>query len=878
MTILSELPPLTRSVPFARNLAVYGDRTALITSDGQLSYRDLAARVDVVAARLGSRRRLVLLAGANQVDAIVVYLAALAAGHPVLLAPGDNPAAFESMRRAYRPDVVVADAETSWTVDESTHDLHPDLALLLSTSGSTGSPKLVRLSHDNVQANADSIGGYLGIRASDRAVTTLPVHYCYGLSVLNSHLSRGAAVIVTDMSITDPAFWDLFRRARGTTLAGVPYTFDLLDQVGFAEMSLPDLRYVTQAGGRLAPDRVRRYAEIGQRQGWDLYVMYGQTEATARMAYLPPELALVAPQAVGVAIPGGRLRLEPLDGVTDGDRNVGELVYQGPNVMLGYAQSPADLRLGRVVTELRTGDIARRGDDGLYEVIGRRSRFAKLFGLRIDLQRVETLLARGGLTACCAGGDDQLVVAVEGEGAAIAAQAQRLIAVECGVPARSVRVCLVARLPRLATGKPDYPAVLALARREQHEQQEQQEQREQPTGNDLGEPIDLAAMYASVLGCSGVTDDSTFVSLGGDSLSYVEMMITLESALGSRLPADWHTTTIGDLRDRARPVKHLRVRPIRRMFTTARLDMSVALRAIAIVCITGSHIQLFTAPGGAHTLIGVAGFNFARFHLTSAPRRERVRHLGRTVSRIMLAAMTWIAAMYLLTDHYSLANVFLVNYFVGPDDPSLHGWHFWFIETLVYFLLVLLAAVSLPLVDRLERRFPFGLPAALAAIGLISRYQLVPGVTLRTPVVVFWLFALGWATAKATSVWQRACVSVAILVTVPGYFGDGLRETVIIVGLTLLVWVADVPSLRLLNRVAAALAASSLYIYLTHWQIFRPLDDHSRLLALLASLAFGVAYAMVVPRVTRKVRAVIRGWVRQAPRTRLDRATRDAIV
>ena len=115
--------------------------------------------------------------------------------------------------------------------------------------------------------------------------------------------------------------------------------------------------------------------------------MYGATEATARMAYLPPELASSHPAAIGRPIPGGSFTIEPLDGWDDDD--VGELVYRGPNVMMGYAHRPADLALGKTVDTLHTGDIARRGPDGLYEVIGRSSRFVKMYGLRIDLQRVE---------------------------------------------------------------------------------------------------------------------------------------------------------------------------------------------------------------------------------------------------------------------------------------------------------------------------------------------------------------------------------------------------------------------------------------------------------------------------------------------------------
>jgi acyl-CoA synthetase (AMP-forming)/AMP-acid ligase II len=833
------------AVSFVRGLAAYGDQVALVTAQTEISYRALAARVDAVAGRLGDARRLILLTGANEVDAIVCYLAALSAGHPLLLVPGDNPAHVESLVATYDPDVVVRRIRDEWTFQErravSAHDLHPDLALLLSTSGSTGSPKLVRLSHQNVQANAESIADYLRIRSGDRAATTLPMHYCYGLSVINSHLLRGAGLILTDLSVVDTCFWDLFRTKRGTTFAGVPYTFELLDRVDFAAMQLRDLRYVTQAGGRLAPDLVRRYAQLGERHGWDLFVMYGQTEATARMAYLPPRLAASRPEAIGIPIPGGSFSLEP---VPDSDNpDTGELVYAGPNVMLGYAESPSDLRLGRTVDTLRTGDIARRASDDLYEVVARRSAFLKIFGLRIDPQRVEAFLAGQGMTAYCVGNDGELVVAVEG--ADDPDSVRRLTAQQCGLPERAVRICVLDCLPRLPTGKPDYRAVRDLAR----------------TTEPAPAPpptTDLRALYAEILGRSDVTDDSTFVSLGGDSLSYVEISLRLEQALG-HLPAGWHTMPIRDLVPADPP----------RFKRGHALDTSIALRAIAIVLVVGTHAQLFTIRGGAHLLLGIAGFNFARFHLTSAERGERARRLLSTITRIAAASMTWIALACLLAPNdYGLANIFLLNGLLGPDEVGSE-WRYWFIEALVAILLVLTVLLSIPLVDKIERRAPFALPLALMTLGLATRFKLVVidigGVDRFTPHVVFWLFALGWAAAKAASGWQRWCVTLAVVATVPGFFGAPLRETIVIGGLLLLVWVPSVRAPGLVSRSAAVLAGSSLYIYLTHWHIYIQIRDYSPLVAVLASLLFGVLYAKTVPGATAVLSSVSRRLAAHVP-------------
>jgi acyl-CoA synthetase (AMP-forming)/AMP-acid ligase II len=824
-----QLIPAPAVVPFAAALAAHGDAPALIAADGAIAYRELAERVGDVARRLGEERRLVLVAGANEVEPIVAYLAALAAGHPVLLVPGESPAALRALVDAYDPDVVAgADGALEERREGSAHELHPELALLLSTSGSTGSPKLVRLSHENVQSNAEAIAAYLQIRPTDRAATTLPMHYCYGLSVLNSHLLRGAALVLTGLSVVDGCFWELFGRERVTSFAGVPYTFELLDRVGFAEMDLPHLRYVTQAGGRLAPERVARWAALGRARGWDLFVMYGQTEATARMAYLPPDLAARHPQAIGVPIPGGALELaDAVDGV-------GELVYRGPNVMLGYAESAADLARGRTVERLRTGDLARRTDAGLFEIVGRRSRFAKVLGLRIDLDRAEALLG-----APCAGVDEGVVVALE-DGRDQAAL-RRLAVRELGVPAGAVRVEQVARVPRLASGKPDYGAIAELAR---------------PAENVVAaprSPDDLLRAFAEVLERPDATPKDTFVSLGGDSLSYVEMSVRLEDALG-HLPSGWHLMPIRALAPAAR----------RRRGGGRALETSVALRAAAILLIVSTHAGLLGVLGGAHLLVAVAGFNFARFQLGPGARLERLRSQLTSAARIALPSLAWIAlAALLLTDDYGLANLLLLNAVAGPETWSAQ-WHFWFVEVLLYLLLALAALLAIPRVDRAERRWPLGFALVALGVGLLGRFHLLDlGIPNTRPVL--WLFALGWAAARCTTARQRACVTALALATIPGFFGDLGREAVVAGGLVLLLWAPSVRVPAVAARVLAVLASASLYVYLVHWQVYRPLVE-TPALAVAASLAAGVAYWRLAGLVTRPRRgAGARGSARRHP-------------
>lgn len=828
MTVV--LPPPRRSagaapaaapaaVPFARDLARHGDRLAVVDGAERWTYRELAQRVGATARRLGPGRKLVLVSAANDATSLVTYLAALAAGHVALLVP---PAQAGAVAAAYDPDaVLLSGGELDVRRDGSAHEPHPELALLMPTSGSTGSPKLARLSHENVQANAESIVSFLGIRDTDRAITTLPMHYVYGLSVVNTHLLAGAAVVLTDLSVADACFWDLFRAEGATTLAGVPLTFDLLDRVGFAGMRLPRLRYVTQAGGRLDPAHVRRYAELGRRGGWDLVVMYGQTEATARMAYLPPSLAAEHPSAVGVPIPGGSFTLVPAPEATSPD--VGELVYHGPNVMLGYATSPADLALGRTVTALHTGDLARR-TGGLYEIVGRRSRFVKIAGLRVDLDHVEAALTRPGVAVRCTGTDGELLVAVDGaEPSAVRDE----IAGRFGLPARAVTAAAVtvAETPRLASGKVDHPALGQLVRAAAAAPAGPPDAAAGPL------PERLRSLYADLLGRPDATLDSTFTGLGGDSLSYVEVSIRLEDELGV-VPANWHVTPIRELA--AAPAVAARGR-----WRVRRVETGAALRALAIVGVVGTHAGLFTLLGGAHVLVAAAGFGFARFRLTAADRVTRLRQQAVSVARIVVPSVAWIGGVVLLTDQYGPLNVLLLNGLFGSASWT-SDWHFWFVEVLVYILVVLAALLAVPFVDRLERRFPFPFPVVLLGFGLLGRYEVVDlGVPHTMP--VFWLFAFGWAAARASVWWQRAGLTVVLVATVPGFFGNPARELAIVAGVALLVWAATVPCPAPLHRVVGALAGGSLYIYLTHWQVYPRLVDVHPVLAVVASLSAGVA-------------------------------------
>ncbi len=867
--------------------------TALVVAGGDVTFAELRGLVAQRRAELGPTRRLVLLQAAARLDPVVTHLAALSGGHPLLVVEGgaDDTAAgrhLSALVERFDPDVVAGGPGGGLRERRhgTRHALHPDLALLLSTSGSTGSPKLVRLSSDNVRSNAEAIASYLRLRPTDRAVTTMPLHYCYGLSVLHSHLLAGSGVVLSERSVVEDEFWEEFVAAGATSLAAVPYTFDLLDAAGFAEREVPGLRRVTQAGGRLAPDRVRAYARLGRRRGFELVVMYGQTEATARMAFVPPEQVEQAAGAIGVPVPGGRLRVDAEPGAQEG-----ELVFEGPGVMLGYATSPADLSTGRTVHELRTGDRGRQRADGLFEVVGRMDRVVKVLGLRVDLDRVETLLGSDRVPVRAVGCGERVVLFVTAARhvAGVRARAADLL----GLPPHALGVHVVAGFPRTSTGKPDDATLVRCA----HDLA-------RAAGPWVEEPAPGAvlALYRELLGRPDAGPEDSFASLGGDSLSYVEVSIRLEDLLG-QLPRDWPSRSLRELADLVpggSPVldgRSTRTHPaggggMTQLPVAAgvgpggqasqeraehpagrqragrqragqeragqeragqerggrrwrRVETPTVLRAVAIVLVVGTHADVFWLQGGAHLLLAVVGYNLARFQLVDVAGRSRVVPLLRGLLHVLLPAMLWIGSVSLLTGYYRPTTALMLTTLVEAGGPWTVQWQFWFLEVVVWSTAGLAVLLAVPALDRLERRHPYGVALTVLLLAVALRLGLTGGLhagpmeRYALPVVL-WAVALGWLVARSRTVRARLLASALTLVSVVGFFADPVREGVVVVGVLLLVWVPAVPVPRVAVPVVALLAGSSMFVYLSHWQVYPPFEDAAPWLGLLLSLVVGV--------------------------------------
>ena len=450
----------------------------VITDRGEhFSKEELRIEMDKFGQQM-PERSLIFLLCSNTIGSLIGYLGCLE--HrivPIMLDSTKDLDSLHNLQNVYRPNYVWAPTDAKFVEgdtpiyecqgyglykgDSEDANLYKDLGLLLTTSGSTGSPKLVRLSYENVKANAESIAEYLSIDENERPITSLPMYYSYGISVINSHYIKDATLLLTDHPVIQKLFWMFAQDEKATSIAGVPFTYEMLRRLRIFKMDLPYLKTMTQAGGKLNAKLAKEYIENAQATGKRFFVMYGQTEATARMSYLPLDKALEKYASIGVAIPGGRFAILDVNGneITESDVD-GELEYWGKNVSLGYGECREDLQKGdENHGVLKTGDVARRDADGYYYITGRMKRFLKIYGNRVNLDATEQFLKAVTLSVACVGVDDKMTVFITDESKKDAVK--DLLMQKTGINTRAFDVRVIDAIPIKSSGKLDYRVLQA---------------------------------------------------------------------------------------------------------------------------------------------------------------------------------------------------------------------------------------------------------------------------------------------------------------------------------------------------------------------------------------------------------------------------------
>lgn len=776
---------------------------ALLSHGQCLSHAELRRKVLSLAETLSAPHRLLVQVPLERsVDAIIGYLAVLEAGHVALLASDEASA-------PYRPNAVMR-GQTMVTLHSKPIELHPELSVLLSTSGSTGSSKLVRLSANNLLSNAEGIIDGLGLQASDVAATMLPLHYSFGLSILHTHLRIGAAIAVGDWSITDADLPTNLTHFGVTDFGVVPHMLQLAHNIPTLDPAPTSLRLIYQAGGKLDADAAKLWSQRLGAQGIAFSMMYGQTEASARMTITPPSTWLENPHSVGKVIRGSYMEV----------RN-GELVFSGPGVMLGYAMSQDDLALGRMVNELATGDLGRV-DNGVVFIEGRRSDFLKIAGLRISLPQIQAHLNAAGIHAIVTG-DDTAVRILSTH--ATTPNTKALISAT-GLDGAHVRTASVTQLPLLPNGKPDKRKAAEIV-----------DKRWAGTET-LPKLAHLLGIYLE-----DVDLGKSFVENGGTSLNHAAAASLL--ARRHALPPNWHHL----------PLEQILGSSAR----AARADMPVVLRAFATLTIVLNHANVLRLLGGAHALLLVAGYQLAAFAFELPSRRARVARVARTCLAVGLPTSLVSLVGVLVTGTYGWSNVLLIEW-LWESPGSI--WLFWFIETYLVGMVVVTAVSCVPSWWRLYRRDGFAGALVLLGIMLVPRYAVAwldPAHLRHGPLGAMWLIAAGVLLRNARSQAQRWVAWLLPAVAAWGMFAAVWQWIYVVVAAALLLWVPQVRVPRWALAPVGLLAAASLYSYILQFDILARID--SPLVGVAASLAAGIACWWLVQQVVRRVCPLLGRWV-----------------
>ena len=746
--------------------------------------------------------------------------------------------------------------ETAITVGPS------DMAGILYTSGSTGNPKGVVFSHRNLVVGAQSVSQYLKYRVSDRIINIPPYSFDFGLNQLFSTLCVGATAVLHNF-VTAEDLMKTIVEAKVTGVSGVPTVMIQLTQLPWPEEAASTVRYLSTTGGRMPEPAVRALRRA--LPGAEIYLMYGLTEAF-RSTYLPPEEVDRRPNSIGKAIPNAEVLVVRPDGTICDPEEEGELVHKGPLITLGYWNDPVRTAerfrpapgepAGKRNPEIAvwSGDTVKRDVDGFIYYVGRRDEMIKTSGYRVSPTEVEEAVFASGEVAVAAAvgvADDLLgqtivVYVTPKPGRKLDVRA---ILSHCRkvLPAYMVPQHVIRRdeMPLNPNGKIDRKQLA-------HEHAEKtMPQAPAEAGVALTRPesfltrwrnalleifglrsrkfASVAEVYRWALPDTRPSPDDSFISLGGDSLSYVNLSVALNNHLG-RVPENWAEQSIGDLERRDREnARSVSVAP------------DILLRVIAMIDVVASHTRHFAdCPllwGAAKIMLLISGLSFVRFSWSGDPRRT-LRAAGRFFSAILIPTTILFAVTFALEKKINWPILFFVDNFVSPVVPT--WWPgAWFIQNLMQFIVLSLALAFVPAVRRFSIKHSFVFASILLAVGVAAYVDFVAvhpakyGEFTFLPWGYFWLFALGWLFAVSTQKSSKIAafglliVAVAVVFTANNLYPSNMSRHMysdgyciwLVAGGVYLLWGRSIAVPKVLNTIIIVLARSMLFVFLFHWPL-----------------------------------------------------------
>ena len=413
---------------FLNEIKNHGKATALILNNHEkISYAKLLLDATSFQKHI-NKRSLVFILGGNNYQTIVSYISLLINNSVVMILDKNmDNIFFENLIKNYTPNYIISEKKLNINNYESIYSLksceifrqikfekiklHKDLAVLMTTSGSTGTQKLVRQSYQNYKTNTKNIIEALCINKQDSVITTLPISYTFGLSVINTHFYIGGKIILNEYSIIQKEFWEKYEYYAPSCFYGVPYTFDLVFKLKLQKLYHKKINFLACAGGRISDKTLDLALSFKEKNKVKFYSMYGQTEATARISILDSKYLLKKKGSIGKPIGNGKLKVMDKGKSVDKFGKSGNLFFEGKNVCLGYANSYKDLyKKDENIGRIDTGDIGEFDKDGFFFITGRKKRFIKFFGNTINLDEIEKMIEKIDQKVMCKINDDLIMI------------------------------------------------------------------------------------------------------------------------------------------------------------------------------------------------------------------------------------------------------------------------------------------------------------------------------------------------------------------------------------------------------------------------------------------------------------------------------------
>ena len=418
-----------------RSFNKYKNNIAIIDKTNfNLSYEQVFSKTDEIQKKI-KIRSLILIVADNSLGSLIAYIFCILNDHVgIIIDSKTNREDILKIFKKYQPNYIFSSKEKNFIFkkicSEEFHffdhilmknkkgkkkELNKNLSLLLSTSGSMGAIKFVKLSKKNLKYNSDSIIKYLKINKDDSTITNLPISYSYMLSIINTHLEVGASIVISKHSLIEREFWETFRNNKVTSFNGVPYTYEMLSKIGLRNIKSNSLKYLTHAGGKIEKKELKEIIKFCKKNDLKFFSMYGQTEASPRISYLKSEFSEKKIGSIGKGIPGNKIYLIDKYGKKILKPFLeGEIVCEGKNIFMGYSNNYKDLKKNNEKNyKLKTGDLGFFDNDKFFYISGRINKIAKIFGNRIDLSALESLMIKKGFKVACISNNKKIFIFIE---------------------------------------------------------------------------------------------------------------------------------------------------------------------------------------------------------------------------------------------------------------------------------------------------------------------------------------------------------------------------------------------------------------------------------------------------------------------------------